>query len=217
MTSLKKVSYSDQRDISAMKKLLISTQNPGKMQEYEAIFTPLGVQLLSLADMNISQQVDESGSTFQQNSLIKSYHGNKITGLPCLADDSGLEVDALDGEPGIYSARYGSENFTDTDRMNLVLRNMRDVHYNNRTARFVCCISIVGLSQDPLVSMGSISGIISQTPAGDQGFGYDPIFLLPSINKTLSELHPDYKNLISHRADASRKILMYLEKLKDVI
>ena len=123
------------------------------MKEYSSILNPLGYELISLADAGILEQADETGTTFEENSLIKSTYGHEATGLPCLADDSGLEIDALCGEPGIYSARYGGENLSDMDRINLVLRNLETAPSENRIARFVCSISIVGLTAQPLAKM----------------------------------------------------------------
>ena len=120
------------------------------------------------------------------------------------------------GEPGIYSARYGGENLSGMDRINLVLRNLETAPSENRIARFVCSISIVGLTAQPLIAQGAISGMINDKPQGEHGFGYDPIFLLPSLNTTMAALDPHTKNLISHRADALRKIIVSLQKLKDI-
>lgn len=199
-----------------MKTLLISTQNPGKVEEYRSIFAHLHLNLLSLNDAGVSTQIEEDGASFTQNSLLKSYHGYEMTGIPCLADDSGLEVDALGGEPGIYSARYGGEHLTDGDRVNLVLQNLLHVPEELRIARFLCCISIVGLTSNPIVSLGSISGMITSSPVGDKGFGYDPIFFLPSLKKTIGELSTQEKNLLSHRGDAARKITQHIKRFEDM-
>lgn len=197
-----------------MKKLLIATQNLGKLEEYRTLLSPLGYNLLSLTDLGIQDQAEESGATFAENSLIKSTHGYKLTGVPCLADDSGLEIDSLGGDPGIYSARYGGDKLTDQERCQLILTKLAKIPSHERQARFVCCISIIGLASAPIIGIGGISGIITNIPQGDYGFGYDPIFMLPSLNKTMAELPSNVKNLISHRADALRKIKLLIERLE---
>ncbi|HCG91378.1 MAG TPA: non-canonical purine NTP pyrophosphatase, RdgB/HAM1 family [Dehalococcoidia bacterium] len=193
-------------------KLVIATQNSGKLEEYQNILSPLNIGLESLADYGVQIQAEETGLTFRENALIKAHFGFKQTNVPCLADDSGLTIDALNGEPGIHSARYGEPTFNDAQRVELILNNMKDIPAINRTARFICCIAVVGLTDIPLIVQGSISGAISLTPSGNHGFGYDPIFYLPTLKTTMANLNSETKNNISHRGDAAWKLLKILNK-----
>jgi XTP/dITP diphosphohydrolase len=225
-------------------KLLIATGNPGKMREYRELLSSIPFQLVSLSDMGITDEVEETGVTFHENAALKTSGYATLSGLLTLADDSGLEVDALDGAPGVYSARYGelpstpTDRFlpgtgqegkmTDEDRVALLLRNLEDVPWERRTARFRCVIAVVGPDQGgkaeilptPLYErgafsgltfmVGSVAGMIQYEPVGDEGFGYDPVFYLPSFGQTLAQISLADKNLISHRSDAARKAVAFL-------
>ena len=206
--------------------LLIATSNPGKMREYVRLFRDSHFQLLSLEDLGISHEVDETGLTFRENAWLKASEYAALAGIPTLADDSGLEVDVLGGEPGVKSARYGGEAcHTDQDRVALLLRSLEGVPWEKRTARFRCVINIVGpgdseggeLSPVLLAEVvGSVAGMIQYSPEGDDGFGYDPVFYLPSCDKTIAQLSLDNKNQISHRADAAAKALRKLAAVSPV-
>ena len=206
--------------------LLVATSNSGKMREYAGLFRDSHFQLLSLEDLGIFHEVDETGLTFRENAWLKASEYAALAGIPTLADDSGLEVDALGGEPGVKSARYGDETcHTDQDRVALLLRNLEGVPWEKRTARFRCVINIVGpggseggeLPPVLLASVvGSVAGMIQYAPEGDDGFGYDPVFYLPSFGRTIAQLSLDDKNQISHRADAAAKALRKLSAVSPV-
>ena len=196
-------------------KLLIATSNPGKMREYTSLFRDAPFQLLSLADMNISYEVNETGLTFRDNAWLKASEYAALAGLLTLADDSGLEVGVLGGDPGVKSARYGGNAcHSDEDRVSLLLRNLEGVPWEKRTAQFRCVINIAkpGVSSSILVAslVGSVAGMIQYSPEGDGGFGYDPVFYLPSLGKTIAQLSLHDKNQISHRAKAAAKAVCKL-------
>ncbi len=294
----------------AKPKLLIATGNPGKMREYAGLLRDAPFQLVSLADLGITHDVDETGATFEENAVLKASEYASLSGIPTLADDSGLEVDALSGEPGVFSARYGEKTtvkgpkspltplydseglevrpetrefevspesvvadgshevgatkdalgvpHSDHDRVNLLLRNLEDVPWERRTARFRCVLAIwtppsllerqkrsdnpntpKGPISPPFVKegwvdlalpsskagasepahagsitllVGSVAGMIQYEPLGDEGFGYDPVFYLPSYGLTMAQLPLDEKNLISHRANAVGKAARLLSR-----
>jgi XTP/dITP diphosphohydrolase len=185
-------------------KLLIATHNPGKLREFAQIFADLPIQLVSLDDASINWDVDESGNTFEANALLKAQAYSDATGLPTLADDSGLIVDALGGEPGVLSARYGGPGLTPVQRYELVLERMRSVPPGRRQARFRCVIALARPGHPIQIVSGDIEGEIGFGPRGDAGFGYDPIFYLPAGGPSMAELPPDEKNRISHRGVAAR-------------
>ena len=197
-----------------MIKLLIATHNQGKLNEYAQLLSSTGIDLLSLDDIGVTEEVDETGVSFRENSYLKAKGYSVLSGMVTLSDDSGLQVDHLGGEPGIYSARYGGALCdNDSDRVELLLNNLHRTPWHDRTARFTCVISIC-LGEELLSSVvGSISGMIQYEPRGHNGFGYDPIFYLPSYLKTMSELQQKEKNLLSHRADALRKVSAILPNL----
>ena len=203
-------------------RLLISTGNSGKMREYQSLLQNIPFELVSLRDLGITHEVDETGDTFEQNALLKASEYADISGMLTLADDSGLEVDALHGEPGVRSARYGGDSCTsDEGRVALLLKNLAGVAWEARTARFRCVIAIVAPAPDhphngTLLAQaeGSVAGMIQYEPQGDDGFGYDRVFYLPSYSKTIAQLPLDVKNKISHRANAASKAVETLIKLK---
>jgi XTP/dITP diphosphohydrolase len=156
--------------------------------------------------------IEETGSTFTDNALIKARHVCHGTGLPALADDSGLVVDALNGEPGVYSARYGNKK-TDEERYMLLLQKMKNVPDDKRQARFVCVMALAFPDGREYIEEGVCEGIIAEEPAGDNGFGYDPVFFIPELGKTMAQLPLDVKNAISHRARALQKVKILLETI----
>ncbi|MAY02593.1 MAG: non-canonical purine NTP pyrophosphatase, RdgB/HAM1 family [Gammaproteobacteria bacterium] len=192
--------------------LVLASNNPGKLRELQLTLAPLDLQLLSQADFNIPEAL-EDGSSFVENAIIKARHAAQLTGLPALADDSGLEVDALDGEPGIYSARYAGldqgRDANDAANNQLVLEKLKNVAKAERTARFHCVIVYMRFANDPmpLICQGSWEGRILNEERGQNGFGYDSIFYVPEHDCASAELAPEQKNTISHRAKAIQKLL----------
>ncbi len=192
-------------------KLVIATKNRNKIIEIADKLSPLGNPvILSIADFGELPDIIEDGMSFEENARKKAVGISRFTGLPALADDSGLVIDALNGEPGIYSARYGGSELSDTDRNLLVLEKMKDVPDEKRTARFVCVMALALPEGDIHVSEGVCEGKILTEMRGVHGFGYDPIFFLPELGMTMAELTLDVKNTISHRARA-------LEKTREII
>jgi XTP/dITP diphosphohydrolase len=198
-----------------MKKLLIATNNPGKLAEYRELLAGLPVRLTSPADEGIDLDVEESGSSFQENAVLKARAFAEISGLPTLADDSGLEVMALDGAPGIHTSRYAGSDASDADRYRKLLKNLAGVAWERRQARFRCVIAIATPQGALATVQGTVTGRIAFEPRGESGFGYDPVFYLPSHGKTMAELPNGIKNQISHRADAARKAIPVLRRMLD--
>jgi XTP/dITP diphosphohydrolase len=201
------------------KTILVATTNPGKVRELGAM---LGgeVEWKSLADFPAVGEVKEDGATFAENARKKACGYAEATGLWTLADDSGLVVDALGGAPGVNSARFSGERPKEVDRKLLDRRNMekvlsllRDVRAEKRTARFVCCLCLASPEEILVETKGSVEGIIIDQPAGTGGFGYDPIFYVPQLGKTVAQLDEDQKNAISHRGNAIRKLRPLLDDL----
>ncbi|NJN15354.1 MAG: RdgB/HAM1 family non-canonical purine NTP pyrophosphatase [Oscillochloris sp.] len=190
--------------------LLIATRNPGKLREFAAIFTGLPYRLRTLDDLGIPDEVEETGTTFEENARLKAEGYLALSGLPTLADDSGLEVAALNGAPGVYSARYGG--VSGAAQLEYLLAQMRDVPWHARLARFVCVIGLARPGHSTEFVQGTLSGVIETAPRGSGGFGYDPLFFLLDENKTLAEVPPDHKNRISHRAAAAREARVVLER-----
>lgn len=186
-------------------KLVIATRNPHKLKEIKEILNLSEIQIFSLNDFKNFPEIRETGKTFYENAYIKAKAINRYTNLPALADDSGLEVKALNNEPGIYSARYAGKNASDSDRIKKLLNKMKGVPFEKRKARFVCCMIFIDGRKIFNVT-GFCEGYITTRPAGCNGFGYDPIFYIPDIGKTLAQLESGQKNIISHRANAVKKI-----------
>jgi len=182
-------------------KLVLATKNPGKVKELREILAASGVEVISEAEAGADVTVEETGSTFEENSLLKARAVMGATGFPAVADDSGLVVDALGGAPGVYSARYGGKK-TDAARTALLLENLRDVPAERRTARFVCAITCCFPDGEILRARGECEGVIAAQPAGTDGFGYDPVFFIPALGRTFAELTAAEKNAISHRGKA---------------
>ena len=194
-------------------KVVLASKNPHKLVEISKITEKLGMELVLQSDLGVDIDVEETGTTFEENSFIKAEAVMKATGLPALADDSGIAVDALNGEPGIYSARYGfDESLDDWGRLELLLKNTEHVPDGQRQAQFVCVITMVTPDGQTIQARGEIHGELTREPAGENGFGYDPIFYYPPLGKTTAELSPEEKNAVSHRGNALK---VFYEKLKE--
>jgi XTP/dITP diphosphohydrolase len=196
-----------------MPELLLATSNPGKIREYRFLLDGLGYQITTLAERGITKVVTESGDSYEQNALLKATAYTSLSQLTTLADDSGLEVDSLNGEPGVQSARYAGKAATDADRVSLLLAKLKGVPREKRTARFKCVIAIASPGGESELCYGECQGMIALEPKGQNGFGYDPVFYLPEIGKTMAELPLEMKNQISHRARASQKARQVLQQL----
>ncbi|MDO8691822.1 MAG: RdgB/HAM1 family non-canonical purine NTP pyrophosphatase [Dehalococcoidia bacterium] len=194
-------------------KLLIATDNLHKLEEYRSLLEGLPFTLRSLGDEGIELEVEENGSTFEENASIKARTYAWFSGLLTLGDDSGLEVASLGGEPGVYSSRYAGPGASDRRRVKYLLSKMNAVPWEQREARFRCVIAIAQPGHDPRLCEGRCDGIIALEPRGKNGFGYDPVFYLPGLGLTMAELPSSRKNEISHRALAAleaRKVLLEL-------
>jgi len=190
-------------------KIVLATHNKDKCKELQGSLSELNVTLLSLYDFPQIQEIIEDGSTLKENALIKAREVNKITGLPALADDTGLEVDYLDGKPGVYTARYAGENCTYIDNVKKLLHDMRQA--TNRAAEFKTVIAYVDKNME-LIAFGSVKGLITKKIKGIGGFGYDPVFYIEEQGKTFAEMKIEEKNKISHRALAIEKMKVLLLK-----
>jgi len=193
-------------------KLLLGTNNQAKIREYRSLLADLPYRLVTLAEQGITTVVDETGETLEENARLKVTRLAAESHLLTLADDSGLEVDALGGEPGPLSARYAGENASDSDRMDYLLAQLRDVPWARRTARFRCVIAIAAPDGKTMLCAGECPGLITFAPRGEYGFGYDPVFYLPEMDRTMAELPPEVKNRLSHRSQAARQVGRILEK-----
>ena len=195
-----------------MQTVILATSNPGKILELQALLAPL--HCLSQQELGINS-ADETGLSFIENALIKARHASRIAHQPALADDSGLVVHALNGSPGIYSARYAGIDASNDEHMSLLLHSLRDVPDDQRHAYFYCAMAFVQHADDPtpLVVTGKLAGLITKQPVGSHGFGYDPVFYLPQYECTLAELSPDIKNTISHRAEALKQLREHFEPI----
>jgi len=194
-----------------MRALLVATTNRHKLEEYRAIFAHLPYQLLSLNDLHIDFDVEETGTTFQANAELKALAYARASGTLSLADDSGLEIDALGGAPGVYSARFAGVDTPYEERFPILFDRLHGVPPEKWTARFKCVITIAEPSGYHQSVEGSIEGLITDPPRGANGFGYDPIFLVPELGKTTAEIEPEHKNKISHRGQAALKARALLE------
>ncbi len=193
-----------------MKELILATNNPGKILELQSILSP--IHCISQSTLGIDS-VDETGLSFIENAIIKARHASRLSNKPALADDSGLVVPSLNGEPGIYSARFAGINATDNDNIKLLLERLIDSEEEKRHAYFYCALALVLHADDPtpILATGKIHGLISQKPLGDNGFGYDPIFYLPEVGCTMAQLTITLKNTISHRALALKELRNQLD------
>ena len=190
--------------------LLIATTNPGKVREYQHLLNGLNCELVGLADVGITQDVDESGSSYEENALLKAREYAALSGLLTLADDSGLEVDALHGRPGVHSARYAPDS---PARIRKLLDEMKQVPIDQRSARFQCVIALAWPDGRAEITSGACEGWIIDEPRGSNGFGFDPVFHVPERGVTMAELPEDVKNQISHRAHAAQKMRPILERI----
>lgn len=198
-----------------MSKVVLASHNAGKIREFKELFRPFHIDLLAQADLGVND-IEETGLTFVENALLKARHASRVTGLPAIADDSGLVVPALDGAPGIYSARYAGEKANAKDNIAKLLSALKDVPDEKRGASFHCVLVYISHEKDPtpLICDGQWSGVILHSPQGEDGFGYDPIFYIPSEKKTAAELPLAVKNTMSHRGKALQLLIQSLaEKL----
>ncbi|HHV29248.1 XTP/dITP diphosphatase [Acetivibrio mesophilus] len=199
-----------------MRKFVIATKNSGKLKEIEEILEGMNFEVVSMEEVGVTQDIEESGSTFEENALIKAREVYKACGEMVMADDSGLEVDYLDGAPGIYSSRFAGEGASDADRNNKLLSLLKDVPFEKRKARFVCVIAVILSNEEYFTVRGTVEGYIGFEPRGNNGFGYDPLFFVPEYNMTSAQMEPSKKHEISHRGKAIRMMLEELKKRLDV-
>lgn len=197
-----------------MGRVVLASGNAGKLRELHALLAPLGMDVVAQSDFDITG-VEETGQSFVENAILKARHGARVSGLPAIADDSGIMVDALGGAPGIYSARYAGEGASDEENLDLLLENLKDLPDPGRGARFVCLAVYMGHADDPcpIVCEGIWPGRIIHAPRGKDGFGYDPIFFVEDCGCTSAELEPARKNAISHRALAMGALIDRLRAL----
>lgn len=193
------------------RKLLLATNNQGKVREYESLLRTTPFELVTLAGQGITTVVDEVGESLEENARLKATVLAAESQLLTLADDSGLEVDALGGEPGRLSARYAGEGASDRERVKYLLARLENVPWEKRPARFRCVIALATPGGKVELCSGECRGFITFEPKGEQGFGYDPIFYLPELGKTMAELPLEVKNRVSHRGQAARKVLKLLQ------
>ena len=194
-------------------KVVLASKNRHKLEEISKITEKFDMELVLQSEQGVDIDVEETGTTFEENSFLKAEAVMKATGLPALADDSGIAVDALNGEPGVYSARYGfDESLDDWGRLELLLKNTEQVPDGQRQAQFVCVITLVTPDGKTIQARGEIHGELTREPRGENGFGYDPIFYYPPLGMTTAELSPEAKNEVSHRGNALK---IFYEKLKE--
>ena len=194
------------------RQIVLASGNQGKLREFQHLLANLNIDMLPQSQFNVDS-VEETGLTFVENAILKARHAAKISGLPAIADDSGIEVDALNGQPGIYSARYAGEDASDAENNAKLLKNLEGLPETQRTARFHCVLVYLRHADDPtpLVCHGTWEGRILEAPSGDRGFGYDPLFYVPSEGCSAADLPKEVKNSISHRAVAMVKLAEQLQ------
>ena len=195
-------------------KVILASKNQHKLTELSAILSQLGFEIALESEYGLDIDVEETGTTFEENSFLKADAVMKASGLPVLADDSGLMVDALDGAPGVYSARYGHKA-SDKERTAYLLENMKDVPEERRGAKFVCVITCLFPDGRKIVARGECPGVIARAPHGENGFGYDPVFYLPELGMTYAELLSEQKNAISHRARALQEFCRQYQQMQE--
>ena len=195
-------------------KIILASKNQDKITEIKKILVNSNIELLTSNDIDIPE-VEETGSTFVENAILKARSASRVTGLASIADDSGIEVDYLNGEPGIKSARYSSPGTTNDNNNKKLLKKLNGVPIDKRTARYRCIIVFMRFPDDPFpyISFGSWEGYIAQKPKGDNGFGYDPIFYLPEYKKTSAQISSEEKNMVSHRAQALFHLQHYFDNI----
>jgi XTP/dITP diphosphohydrolase len=194
-------------------RIVLASNNPGKVREISQLLAPLKLDVVAQAELGVAE-IEETGLTFVENAILKARNTASHTGLAAIADDSGLEVDALDGAPGIHSARYAGVDGNDQANITRLLRELADVPEAQRTARFQCLMVYLRHAVDPtpIICQGTWEGRVLFAPRGERGFGYDPVFFVPTHNCSAAELSPDIKNQLSHRGQALRKLLQALHK-----
>ena len=192
-------------------RIVLASNNQGKLNEINALFSGFNIEVINQGTFDVEDAL-ENGLSFIENAILKARHGCRQTELPCIADDSGLEVQALKGQPGIYSARFSGENATDEDNIVKLLEMMDSVPDPLRQARFRCSMVYMRHAGDPspVIGEGILEGVITGQRCGDHGFGYDPVFYLPELGKTCAQLTPEHKNKISHRAKATSSLIKKL-------
>lgn len=195
-----------------MDTVIIATNNQGKVKDFEALFTPLGIQVRSLKDYPTVEEIEETGTTFEENAILKAEHLCQILNVPVIADDSGLIVDALEGRPGVYSARYAGLHKSDEDNLQKVLREMQNVFPGKRTARFYCALALAVPGKKTITVKGTVEGYIGTEKKGTNGFGYDPIFFLPELDRTMAQLTSEEKSNLSHRGNAMKELMKVINK-----
>jgi XTP/dITP diphosphohydrolase len=196
-----------------MKEVIIATKNPGKAREFEHIFASRGIEVRTLLDFPEIPDVDETGSTFEENAILKAEAVSQALGKMVIGDDSGLMVDALEGRPGIYSARYAGEQKNDQNNTDKVLSELKGLPYEKRSARFYCALAVAVPGQETITVSGTCEGRILEEQRGTNGFGYDPVFYVPEKGLAMAELSSDEKNKISHRANALKKLDVVLDSI----
>ena len=202
---------SDQSTVPERKQLIIASNNAGKIREFRQLLEPFGFEVMSMRDAGFAEDIVEDGETFEENAHIKARAVFEATGIPTMADDSGLEIDFLDGAPGVYSARYAGEGASDKERCEKVLDEMHGVARELRDARFVCSIYFICAEDDEYSVRGEVCGYIGDKPVGKNGFGYDPIFML-NDDESMATIDDEEKNKISHRAMAFKKLSEILKE-----
>ncbi len=194
-------------------KVVLASKNKHKLEEISEITKHFNMELVLESDLGIDIDVEETGSTFEENSFLKANAVMRATGLPALADDSGIAVDALNGEPGIYSARYGfDDSLDDWGRLQLLLKNTESVPDEKRQAQFICVITLITPDEKVIQARGEVHGMLLRAPAGEGGFGYDPIFYYPPFGKSLAQVSAEEKNQVSHRANALKELYRKLKE-----
>ncbi|MEC1177667.1 XTP/dITP diphosphatase [Metasolibacillus meyeri] len=194
------------------KQVVIATKNKGKAKDFEALFTPLGYEVVTMFDVAPNMEIEETGTTFEENAVLKAEALAEALQMLVIADDSGLAIDALNGEPGVYSARYAGDH---DDEANIVkvLEKLQGVPEEQRTARFCCALAVAGPQLETYTVFGTCEGVILEEKRGTNGFGYDPIFYVPQLQRAMAELSPEEKGAISHRGNAIRKLADVLPTL----
>lgn len=198
-----------------MKEVVLATSNAGKVKELANALQTFGLNIVAQSEFGV-EDADETGTTFIENAIIKARHAAKQTGLPAIADDSGLEVDFLDGAPGVYSARFAGTQKSDADNIAKLLEALRDVPAEKRTARFHCALAYMRHAEDPapILCHGTFEGTIAHAAAGEFGFGYDPVFYVEQYQSTAAQIAPQLKEQISHRAKALQQLFAALDALQ---
>jgi XTP/dITP diphosphohydrolase len=194
--------------------IVLATSNPGKAKEFNRMLEGSNIKIVLQSEFNVISP-EETGTTFVENAIIKAREASRVSGLPAIADDSGIEVDFLKGKPGVKSARYSGENATDESNLQKLLTELQNVQKNERTARYHCVLVLMRHADDPnpIIFQKHWNGEILTEKRGTNGFGYDPIFLVPLLGKTAAELEPDLKNRLSHRGQAMNELLPIILKL----